>query len=203
MRKAQSKSCPKRTRTPAPHGVRLHAFRPPALMQINVARRSPSSMAGSMPRLRHWGTPNVLQISILTFCEGWLLAPVPEVRAYQPTICDRAYAVVPSPWPLAGPRPSSRIALPWCRRLRGGGGAGAIGPNFCKDVAQHSNPRRQWVAIVFDDVVRFPEERFDRVRRSTSRKSGVAMRLPRIHRIRWDEPAHEAHTLQALEKLLM
>jgi DNA ligase-1 len=36
---------------------------------------------------------------------------------------------------------------------------------------------------------------FDAVQPSTRHKSGVAMRFPRIHRIRWDKPADEADTL--------
>jgi DNA ligase 1 len=43
---------------------------------------------------------------------------------------------------------------------------------------------------------------FDSVHRSTRHKSGVAMRFPRIHRIRWDKPIGEADTLETLEKLL-
>ncbi len=43
---------------------------------------------------------------------------------------------------------------------------------------------------------------FDSVHRSTRHKSGVAMRFPRIHRIRWDKPFAEADTLDSLEKLL-
>jgi len=43
---------------------------------------------------------------------------------------------------------------------------------------------------------------FDSVHRSTRHKSGVAMRFPRIHRIRWDKPVGEADTIEALEKLL-
>ncbi len=43
---------------------------------------------------------------------------------------------------------------------------------------------------------------FDSVHRSSRHKSGVAMRFPRIHRIRWDKPCREADTLEALEKLL-
>jgi ATP-dependent DNA ligase len=43
---------------------------------------------------------------------------------------------------------------------------------------------------------------FDSVHRSTRHKSGVAMRFPRIHRIRWDKPVREADTLETLEKLL-
>jgi len=43
---------------------------------------------------------------------------------------------------------------------------------------------------------------FDSVHRSSRHKSGVALRFPRIHRIRWDKPAEEAATLQAVEELL-
>jgi DNA ligase-1 len=46
------------------------------------------------------------------------------------------------------------------------------------------------------------EVAFDSVHRSTRHKSGVAMRFPRIHRIRWDKPFREADTLDALERLL-
>ncbi len=44
---------------------------------------------------------------------------------------------------------------------------------------------------------------FDSLQRSTRHKSGVAMRFPRIHRIRWDKPAAEADRLAALERLLV
>ena len=43
---------------------------------------------------------------------------------------------------------------------------------------------------------------FDSVHRSTRHKSGLAMRFPRIHRIRWDKPVREADGIEALEKLL-
>ena len=46
------------------------------------------------------------------------------------------------------------------------------------------------------------EVAFDSVHRSTRHKSGVAMRFPRIHRIRWDKPFREADTLETLEKML-
>ncbi|ODS02047.1 ATP-dependent DNA ligase [Methyloceanibacter marginalis] len=46
------------------------------------------------------------------------------------------------------------------------------------------------------------EVAFDSVHRSTRHKSGVAMRFPRIHRIRWDKPAAEADTLQAVQALI-
>ena len=43
---------------------------------------------------------------------------------------------------------------------------------------------------------------FDSVHRSTRHKSGVAMRFPRVHRIRWDKPAHEADRLETVERLV-
>jgi DNA ligase-1 len=42
---------------------------------------------------------------------------------------------------------------------------------------------------------------FDSVHRSTRHKSGVAMRFPRVHRIRWDKPYREADTLETLENM--
>jgi len=46
------------------------------------------------------------------------------------------------------------------------------------------------------------EVAFDSVHRSTRHKSGVAMRFPRIARIRWDKPAGEADRLETLEGML-
>jgi len=46
------------------------------------------------------------------------------------------------------------------------------------------------------------EVAFDSVHRSTRHKSGVAMRFPRIHRIRWDKPFREADTLETLERMM-
>jgi DNA ligase-1 len=46
------------------------------------------------------------------------------------------------------------------------------------------------------------EVAFDSVHRSTRHKSGLAMRFPRIHRIRWDKPYREADTVEALEQLV-
>lgn len=43
---------------------------------------------------------------------------------------------------------------------------------------------------------------FEGLQRSTRHKSGVAMRFPRINRIRWDKPSRDADTLSALEKML-
>lgn len=43
---------------------------------------------------------------------------------------------------------------------------------------------------------------FEGLNRSTRHKSGVAMRFPRISRIRWDKPAREAETLAGLMDLL-
>ena len=46
------------------------------------------------------------------------------------------------------------------------------------------------------------EVAFDSVHDSKRHKSGLAMRFPRIHRIRWDKPAHEADRIAALRSLI-
>ena len=46
------------------------------------------------------------------------------------------------------------------------------------------------------------EVAFEGLQRSTRHKSGVAMRFPRISRIRWDKPAREADELATLERIL-
>jgi DNA ligase-1 len=46
------------------------------------------------------------------------------------------------------------------------------------------------------------EVAFDSLHRSTRHKSGLAMRFPRIHRLRPDKPAHEADTLESLARLV-
>jgi DNA ligase-1 len=46
------------------------------------------------------------------------------------------------------------------------------------------------------------EVAFDSVHESKRHKSGLAMRFPRIHRIRWDKPAHEADRIEALRGLV-
>ena len=46
------------------------------------------------------------------------------------------------------------------------------------------------------------EVAFEGLQRSTRHKSGVAMRFPRISRIRWDKPAAEADALETLERML-
>jgi DNA ligase-1 len=46
------------------------------------------------------------------------------------------------------------------------------------------------------------EVAFDGVQRSGRHKSGVALRFPRVSRIRWDKPAGEADKLETVEKLI-
>ena len=46
------------------------------------------------------------------------------------------------------------------------------------------------------------EVAFDSVHESKRHKSGLAMRFPRIHRIRWDKPVHEADRIEALRALV-
>ena len=43
------------------------------------------------------------------------------------------------------------------------------------------------------------EVAFDSVHASKRHKSGLAMRFPRIHRVRWDKPVHEADRIAALQ----
>ena len=46
------------------------------------------------------------------------------------------------------------------------------------------------------------EFEFDSVHESTRHKSGLALRFPRFHRIRWDKPANEADEVETLKKLM-
>jgi len=43
---------------------------------------------------------------------------------------------------------------------------------------------------------------FDSVHESKRHKSGVAMRFPRVHRVRWDKPPHEADRMETLRALI-
>jgi DNA ligase 1 len=46
------------------------------------------------------------------------------------------------------------------------------------------------------------EVAFEGINRSPRHKSGVAMRFPRIARIRWDKPTLEADRLETLERMI-
>jgi DNA ligase-1 len=46
------------------------------------------------------------------------------------------------------------------------------------------------------------EVAFEGLQRSTRHKSGIAMRFPRINRLRWDKPPGEADRLETLERML-
>ena len=46
------------------------------------------------------------------------------------------------------------------------------------------------------------EVAFEGLQRSPRHRSGIAMRFPRIHRIRWDKPAREADRIETLEAML-
>jgi DNA ligase-1 len=46
------------------------------------------------------------------------------------------------------------------------------------------------------------EVAFEGLQRSTRHKSGLAMRFPRINRLRWDKPPREADRLETLERIL-
>jgi DNA ligase-1 len=46
------------------------------------------------------------------------------------------------------------------------------------------------------------EVAFEGLQRSTRHKSGIAMRFPRISRLRWDKPPRDADRLETLQALL-
>ena len=46
------------------------------------------------------------------------------------------------------------------------------------------------------------EVAFEGLQRSTRHKSGIAMRFPRINRLRWDKPPSEADRLETLERMI-
>ena len=46
------------------------------------------------------------------------------------------------------------------------------------------------------------EVAFEGLNRSTRHKSGVAMRFPRISRLRWDKPPSEADRIETLQAML-
>ncbi|NEV80525.1 ATP-dependent DNA ligase, partial [Rhodopseudomonas sp. BR0C11] len=46
------------------------------------------------------------------------------------------------------------------------------------------------------------EVAFEGLQRSPRHKSGVAMRFPRINRLRWDKPPKDADRLETLERML-
>jgi DNA ligase-1 len=71
-------------------------------------------------------------------------------------------------------------------------------------VRHHTRERFGPVRVVEHgrDVGLVLEIAFEGLNRSTRHKSGLAMRFPRIARIRWDKPALEADRIEALETLL-
>ena len=69
-----------------------------------------------------------------------------------------------------------------------------------RHVRQHTTARFGPVREVEPGLVF--EVAFDSVHTSKRHKSGLAMRFPRIHRIRWDKPAHEADRIESLRGLI-
>lgn len=65
-----------------------------------------------------------------------------------------------------------------------------------KNTIQRFGPVRQLAPLLVVEVA------FEGLNLSTRHKSGVAMRFPRISRIRWDKPAAEADTLDNLRAML-
>ncbi len=69
-----------------------------------------------------------------------------------------------------------------------------------KWVRGHTVDRFGPVRVVSPELVF--EVAFDAVHPSTRHKSGIAMRFPRIHRIRWDKPPAEADRVETLKGLI-
>lgn len=69
-----------------------------------------------------------------------------------------------------------------------------------KWVREHTTDRFGPVRAVAPGLVL--EVAFDAVQPSTRHKSGLALRFPRIARIRWDKPAAEADRLESLQRLM-
>lgn len=69
-----------------------------------------------------------------------------------------------------------------------------------ENTIERFGPVRSVTANAEDGLVL--EVAFEGLQRSTRHKSGLAMRFPRIHRIRWDKPTREADRLETLEGLL-
>lgn len=65
-----------------------------------------------------------------------------------------------------------------------------------KNTTQRFGPVRQLAPLLVVEVA------FEGLNLSTRHKSGVAMRFPRISRIRWDKPAAEADRLETLRTML-
>ena len=57
--------------------------------------------------------------------------------------------------------------------------------------------------LLDEEVYRSPSElAFDSAHDSPRHKSGIALRFPRINRIRWDKPASEADTIETVRALI-
>src|SRR6202045_1358342 len=81
-------------------------------------------------------------------------------------------------------------------------GGGLCGPSSGgrRNTTERFGPVRE---VVHDpDQGLVLEVAFEGLQRSTRHKSGVAMRFPRINRLRWDKPPREADRLETLEQML-
>jgi DNA ligase 1 len=69
-----------------------------------------------------------------------------------------------------------------------------------RNTVEHFGPVREVVHAPDQGLVL--EVAFEGLQRSTRHKSGLAMRFPRINRLRWDKPPGEADRLETLERML-
>ena len=96
-------------------------------------------------------------------------------------------------------------ATSWCRSAR----PISVSPtrNCCRSTASCGDNTIERFGPV-REVTHEPDQglvfevAFEGLQRSTRHKSGLAMRFPRISRLRWDKPPREADRLETLEKML-
>jgi DNA ligase-1 len=69
-----------------------------------------------------------------------------------------------------------------------------------RNTIERFGPVREVVHVADQGLVL--EVAFEGLQRSTRHKSGLAMRFPRISRLRWDKPPGEADRLETLQRML-
>ena len=133
-------------------------------------------------------------------------APVPRQLARFKLLRVLGRGAQATVWLAHDPRLDRLVAIKVMQAVRPGAGA-AMEPwlREARHVARLSHPH---IATLFEaDVIDGQpslvfELGFEGINRSPRHKSGIAVRFPRMLRIRFDKPIAEANTLQDLETLL-
>ena len=110
---------------------------------------------------------------------------------------------IPTIRSASGPR--ARAATSWCRSARP---ISASPTRSCNQIDKYVRnntvnrfgPVREVTHEADKGLV--IEVAFEGLQRSTRHKSGIAMRFPRISRLRWDKPPREADRLETLQNML-